>query len=113
RFHLIVSYLNEGDYMTQYSRRTLFLFSLLLIFVLAVGSLTVAQDDKTLVIGTDINVDHMDPARASTFTSGWIHRELYNTLLQLPAVGLTPLEYDVASGYEVSDDGLSYTFTLR
>lgn len=99
--------------MTQYSRRTLFLFSLLLIFVLAVGSLTVAQDDKTLVIGTDINVDHMDPARAFTFTSGWIHRELYNTLLQLPAVGLTPLELDVATGYEVSDDGLSYTFTIR
>lgn len=93
-------------------RLVLSAFILLLAGLLLSGA-AIAQDERVLIIGESFNIDYMDPGRSFSFTPFQIFLGIYQTLLKFPNNGIQPLEMDVATGYEISEDGLSYTFTLR
>ena len=69
-------------------------------------------DKNTIIIGTTDQLDSLDPADAYS-TSDW--EILKNTGVPLMKYdpGKTELVPGSASGYKVSDDGKTYTFTLR
>lgn len=66
---------------------------------------------EALVIGTTDKVTVLDPADSYDFHTWEIHHNTMDTLLHyIP--GTTDLEPGLATEYEVSDDGLEYTFKL-
>jgi peptide/nickel transport system substrate-binding protein len=68
-------------------------------------------EEGVIVVGTTDKVTVLDPADSYDFHTWQIHRSTMDTLLHyIP--GTTSLELGLATGYEVSDDGLEYTFTL-
>lgn len=93
----------------------LFYFLLVVVLVLSVVALTpaAAQDEKVLVIGHAESTDSLDPARGYTQTTGIVHRATYSTLVTFPDADSSSIEPRLASSWEISDDGLTYTFTLR
>jgi peptide/nickel transport system substrate-binding protein len=72
-----------------------------------------AQDETILVIGHAESTDSLDPARGYTQTTGIINRVTYNTLVTFPDTDASSIQPMLASEWEISDDGLTYTFTLR
>jgi peptide/nickel transport system substrate-binding protein len=94
--------------------RRFILFALVLATVTTLLSgAAIAQDEKVLIIGESFNIDYMDPGRSFSFTPFQIFLGVYQTLLKFPANDITPLEFAVATGHEISEDALTYTFTLR
>ena len=70
-----------------------------------------AAEEESLIIGTTDKVTVLDPADSYDFHTWEIHHNTMDTLLHyIP--GTTELEPGLATGYDVSDDGLEYTFTL-
>jgi peptide/nickel transport system substrate-binding protein len=86
---------------------------MVLLVSLLLGGTAIAQDEQVLVIGMAESIDSMDPARSFSFTPFTVFRAAYQTLVQFPPQAVEPLEPDLATSWEVSDDGLAYTFTLR
>ncbi|MGH2615911.1 MAG: ABC transporter substrate-binding protein [Thermomicrobiales bacterium] len=80
---------------------------------LAVASLA-AQDEArggSLVIGRGEDADSLDPIRAGSFATGDTIALVYDTLTALDMDGsVVP---NLAESWEVSADGMEYTFTLR
>ena len=71
-----------------------------------------AEEAGPLVIGTTDSVTDLDPAQSYDFHTWEIHHNTMDTLLTyIP--GTTELQPGLAESYEVSDDGLEYTFKLR
>ncbi len=71
-----------------------------------------AQPGVTIIIGTTDKVTDLDPANAYDFHTWEIFHNTMDTLLHYKP-GTTDLEPGLAESYEVSDDGLEYTFHLR
>ncbi len=68
-------------------------------------------EEGVLIVGTTDKITVLDPADSYDFHTWEIHHNTMDTLLHyIP--GTTELELGLATGYEVSDDGLEYTFTL-
>ena len=67
---------------------------------------------STLVIANAVRVDTLDPASNSVNESIWMDQNLYSRLYQPNPTG-TGLVPDLATSYDVSKDGLTYTFHLR
>ena len=72
------------------------------------GSATVS----TLVIANAVRVDTLDPEANSVNESIWLDQNLYSRLLQPNASG-TGLLPDLATSWNISKNGLTYTFHLR
>lgn len=71
-----------------------------------------ATEPVTIIIGTTDKVTDLDPANAYDFHTWEIFHNTMDTLLHyIP--GTTDLEPGLAERYEVSADGLEYTFYLR
>ncbi len=96
----------------QKSLRFFTLFALLGAMLLAAFS-TTAQDEKILIIGHAESTDSYDPARGYTQTTGVVTKATYETLVTFPDNNASDILPGLASSWEVSDDGLTYTFTLR
>lgn len=96
-------------------RKASWFTSLLLVLVLLVGlfSGVAAQEEKVLVIGHAESTDSLDPARGFTQTTGIINRATYNTLVTFPDEDASEILPMLATAWEISEDGKSYTFTLR
>lgn len=95
-------------------KRSLFA-SLLLscLVVLSVSGLS-AQGDNTVIIANDVqDIITLDPGRAYEVTNLTVFHAVYETLVNVPADDLTALEPGLAESWEISDDGLTYTFHLR
>ncbi len=84
----------------------------LVVLLLTAGALS-AQDEKTLVVGHAESTDSLDPARGYTQTTGIINKLTYDTLVTFPDDSAASIEPALATSWEISDDGLTYAFTLR
>src|SRR6266851_4189986 len=67
---------------------------------------------STLVIANAVRVDTLDPEANSVNESIWMDQNLYSRLLQPNPTG-TGLVPDLATSWDISTDGLTYTFHLR
>ncbi len=67
---------------------------------------------STLVIANAVKVDTLDPEANSVNESIWLDQNLYSRLLQPNSTG-TGLLPDLATSWNISQNGLSYTFHLR
>lgn len=88
------------------------LFVLAVSMVLLAGFGAAAQDEKVLVIGHSEQTDFYDPANGFTGTTSMVRRATYDTLVTFPDEDASELLPSIASSWAISDDGLSYTFTL-
>ncbi|MEZ4667017.1 MAG: ABC transporter substrate-binding protein [Anaerolineae bacterium] len=96
-----------------YSRRVLIsLLTLAMVVVLGLG-LIHAQDEKVLVIGHSEATDSLDPARGYNQTTGIVLKAAYDTLVTFPDTDASAIVPQLAESFEISDDGLTYTFKLR
>src|ERR1700752_3899247 len=68
--------------------------------------------NSTLVIANAVRVDTLDPEANSVNESIWLDQNLYSRLLQPNATG-TGLLPDLATSWNISKNGLTYTFHLR
>lgn len=96
-----------------FRRRSSVLVAALVAVFLLSGLVAVAQDEKVLVIGHAESTDSYDPARGYTQTSGIVERVTYETLVTFPNTDASSIIPMLASSWEVSEDGLTYSFTLR
>lgn len=95
-------------------QRLLFVSVLLMVFSLVGVSSLAAQDSGALIVAADVqDVITLDPARAYETTNLTVFHAVYETLINVPADDLTALEPGLAESWEISDDGLVYTFHLR
>jgi peptide/nickel transport system substrate-binding protein len=72
-----------------------------------------AQDERVLVIGHAEATDYLDPARGYNQTTSIIHKAIYQTLVTFPTDSAAEILPELASSWEISEDGLTYTFTLN
>jgi peptide/nickel transport system substrate-binding protein len=92
--------------------KKLLVLVLALVTLLSLG-LAQAQDETVLIIGHAEATDSLDPARGYTQTTGIVNKATYETLVTFPDADASAIEPLLATEWTVSDDGLSYTFTLR
>jgi len=93
----------------KYFKSVSFIASVIGIVFLMISSPVTAE---TLVIGTTEKVIDMDPANAYDFHTWEIFNNIYQGLLTYPP-GKTDLITGLAESYDVSADGMAYTFKLR
>jgi peptide/nickel transport system substrate-binding protein len=95
------------------SRKTV--LAVLLTVVMALLSVfgAAAQDEQVVVIGHAESTDSLDPARGYTQTTSIVLRGTYETLVTFPDEDASSIEPMLASEWTISDDGLTYTFTLN
>lgn len=87
---------------------------IMLLVVLALSGAALAQDDaKTLVIAHAEVTDSLDPARGYTQTVGIVNKATYDTLVTFPVADASEILPMLATDWTISEDGLTYTFTLR
>lgn len=100
--------------MEKTSIRRKSFFSLVIFgVVLALLSSGLAQDEKVLVIGHAETTDAYDPAHAFSPTSGIVNHVAYDTLVTFPSGDASEILPRLATAWTVSEDGLTYTFTLN
>jgi peptide/nickel transport system substrate-binding protein len=68
---------------------------------------------STLVVDKSFDLKTADPQRQFEPTGGIVDRGLYATLLRFKGADVAHPLPDVASGYKVSKDAKTFTFTLR
>jgi peptide/nickel transport system substrate-binding protein len=91
-------------------RRTSFYLLGFLVFILGA---VLAQDEKVIVIGHAETTDAYDPAHAFSPTSGIVNQAAYDTLVTFPDGDASEILPKLATAWTISDDGLTYTFTLN
>jgi len=102
-----------------YRNYSLYMFSKFSIFILLIVSFisctSVNKKDKITSTVFKYNemtgITSLDPAAARSFENIWIINQLYNGLLQLD--DSLRVEASIAKSWNVSKDGLTYTFNLK
>lgn len=85
----------------------------LVIVLLTMASMGVAAQSRTnFIYVRPQEVVSLDPAQVTESQSGFIIRNVYSRLVDISYDGTT-VQPDLAESWEVSDDGLTYTFHLR
>lgn len=72
-----------------------------------------SAEKDTLTIATDVDVDTLHPSDFSTTVEHTILSQLYDTLMFMNPDGAHDPEPRIAEEYEISEDGMDYTFHLR
>lgn len=80
---------------------------------MAVSMTSFAADKSDIVVAVDADVDTLHPTDFSTTVELGVLNQIYDTLLYYSPDGTKDPEPRIAESYEVSDDGLDYTFHLR
>lgn len=86
--------------------------ALALILAAALPTAAVAQPSGVLIIAENETPENLDPANAVNSTVNQLIIGVYDTLVQFTA-GELAVSPRLATDWSVSDDGLTYTFTLR
>ena len=82
-----------------------------LLFITACNSKTETDGKKVFNINLDQNVTSLDPAFARNQNAIWMINQIFNGLVQVDtALNTVPC---IAKTWQISDDGLTYTFNLR
>ena len=89
------------------------LFSLGLLGSLLASTAFAQSPNDTYVYQVFGGVDTLDPEGAYDTASGLILENVYETLYSYAGDSITEYEPALATSYEVSDDNLTYTYTLR
>lgn len=77
-------------------------------------SFGVCADEKTdIVIAVDADVDSLHPSDFSTTVEMNVLNQIYDTLMYMNPDGTHEPEPRIAESYEISEDGLDYTFHIR
>jgi peptide/nickel transport system substrate-binding protein len=84
----------------------------LAVLLLSALSLGLAQNESRIVIGLQAEPVALDPAQLSDYNSSRAAMPMLEGLVRF-ADGSTELEPALAESWEVSEDGLTYTFTMR
>jgi peptide/nickel transport system substrate-binding protein len=71
-----------------------------------------AQDAAMLQVGIGTDIDHLDPRQTNTQEGYFACANVYDCLV-LYDLGAATIRPGLAESWEISDDGLVYTFTLR
>ena len=80
---------------------------------MAVSMTSFAADKSDIVVAVDADVDTLHPTDFSTTVELGVLNQIYDTLLYYSPDGTKDPEPRIAEIYEISDDGLDYTFHLR
>lgn len=80
---------------------------------MAVSMTSFAADKSDIVVAVDADVDTLHPTDFSTTVELGVLNQIYDTLLYYNPDGTKDPEPRIAESYEISDDGLDYTFHLR
>lgn len=80
---------------------------------MAVSITSFAADKSDIVVAVDADVDTLHPTDFSTTVELGVLNQIYDTLLYYSPDGTKDPEPRIAESYEISDDGLDYTFHLR
>ena len=80
---------------------------------MAVSMTSFAADKTDIVVAMDADVDTLHPTDFSTTVELGVLNQIYDTLLYYSPDGTKDPEPRIAESYEISDDGLDYTFHLR
>ena len=72
-----------------------------------------AQDEKVLVIGHAESTDAYDPANGFTGTTHMINHVAYDQLVTFPDADASEILPSLADSWEISEDGLTYTFSIN
>lgn len=95
-------------------RNTLFQFLHFLMIGMLFGCSKTKDEDKSHLVfryNEHANISSLDPAFAKDQRNIWACHQLYNTLVELDEeLAIIP---SIAMSWEISDDGLTYLFTLR
>ena len=96
----------------QYSRK--FLLVIIAVFTILTIPLfgVSAQDRENFIMVRPQEIVSLDPATVTESQSGFITRNVYSRLVDASYDG-NSVEADLAESWEISEDGLVYTFTLR
>lgn len=92
-------------------RKLTLLLVVLLAFAAAPG-VGRAQTQNTFVIGIAENSTSLDPARGYEQQTSIVHQATYETLVTFPNDNVETIIPGLATSWTISDDGLTYTFTL-
>lgn len=71
-----------------------------------------AAEPATVVVGVTEDSTSLDPARAYETVPGFVHKATYQTLVTFPDDSVTEIVPLLAESWEISDDGLTYTFKI-
>ncbi|MCK6578193.1 MAG: ABC transporter substrate-binding protein [Anaerolineae bacterium] len=94
-------------------KRLFAVFALLLCLAVA-GGISAQDAQSALIVATQLDdVITLDPGRAFETTNLVVHHATYETLLEIRPDDLVTIQPLLATGYTVSEDGLTYTFTLN
>lgn len=91
----------------------LYLISALLISLFCIGcsQKTEVDDSKVFRLNRYDNISSLDPVFARTQANNWVCNLMYNGLVKLnDQLEIIP---DISKSWEISEDGKTYTFTLR
>lgn len=80
---------------------------------MAVSMTSFAADKSDIVVAVDADVDTLHLTDFSTTVELGVLNQIYDTLLYYSPDGTKDPEPRIAESYEISDDGLDYTFHLR
>lgn len=72
-----------------------------------------AMEEDSLVVAVDADVDTLHPSDYSTTVESNILEQLYDPLLAVSPDGIGEPKPRIAESYEVSGDGMTYTFHIR
>jgi len=71
------------------------------------------ESASTLVIGLTEDTFTLDPSRAYELHAISVHRPIYETLVSFPPGHVDKIVPGLAEKWDISEDGLTYTFTLK
>jgi peptide/nickel transport system substrate-binding protein len=104
--------------MPHSTRRRLTMLALVLAALAGLGAwgdgVQAQSRQETLIIARNID-DYVtnDPGRTYEYTSQMLDQSSYDTLVTVEAPDFTKIQPKLATKWEVSQDGTTYTFTLR
>jgi len=97
--------------MKRRKRRWLSVFILSFVFLCLAPGMSFSSQTKPLVLGTTDKITVLDPAKTYDFYTWEVFQNIGEGLLKYKP-GTTELIPGIAKSYEVSPDGLEYTFLM-